>query len=102
MAKYTTYWRLIPARMIREYDNIKLTDTEQAIRFTQAINRAMDETKKKYDYGSQRVGVVKMVYIKKTHTVGGAARVVHESERTVQRWLSDFVDLVAKYSGFTH
>lgn len=99
MARYTTYWRWIPIRMIQSYRIIKNERTMQAIVFTEAIKRAIAETELLPD-GKLRIRAVEMIYMKRTHTTDGAAYKLNASRRTVQRWLTDFVDLVALYAGY--
>lgn len=99
MARYSTYWKFIPTRMVREYKKLKKDPSEQAQRFKTAIEQAKHETEFLPD-GKLRLRAVKMVYIEKTHTIEGAARRLYVSRSTLAKWLGEFVNLVAQYSGF--
>lgn len=100
MARYTTYWRWVPVRMIQEYSRVKKDRSKQAKIFTEAIEQSLNDTEQMPD-GRLRVRAVNLVYIKKTHTIDGAAQKLYVSRSTLKRYLYDFVELVAKYSGFT-
>ena len=99
MVRYSTYWRWIPVRMIQEYSRLKKDTSKQAEIFREAIERAINETEQLPD-GKLRIRAVQLVYLKKTHTMEGAAMKIYVSRSTVRNWLYDFVDLVALYAGF--
>lgn len=63
---------------------------------------AIEKELKKLDNEKDRdkLEAVNMVLIKKTHTVEGAALVLHYSYDTVKRWIQNFVNSVGKNSGF--
>ena len=75
--------------MIKRYPD-KNTENER-----QAVDRAIAQTKE-MENGSDRMAVVRMVLIKKTHTIAGAALQIHCCERNAQQWHADFIRLVAK------
>lgn len=50
--------------------------------------------------GKAKMDIVKMVYLKKTHTLYGAAMEVITSERQAKRWNSEFIEMVGKKMGF--
>ncbi len=99
MARYTTYWRWIPVRMIQEYSRIKKDKSSQAKIFTNAIEKALNDTEQMPN-GRLRIRAVDLVYLKKTHTIDGASQKLYVSRSTLKRYLYDFVELVAKYAGF--
>lgn len=63
-----------------------------------AIEKELDLLNK--DENQDKIKAVKMVLINKTHTVEGAAQVLHYSYDTVKRWIQAFVNAVGKNSGF--
>lgn len=97
--KYREYYRWIPVKMLQEYPELKNKHSIQAQVFVWAIEKASKETEALSD-GRLRVRAVEMVYFNKSHNIEGAAQELYSSYATVQRWLSEYVDLVAKYSGY--
>lgn len=71
----------LPRQEQREYD---------------AVRNAVETTKTRHD-GSNRMRMIKMVYWDRSHTLQGAAQVIHASEPTVKRWNGEFIRMVAKY-----
>ena len=63
-----------------------------------AVEAAIDQTLDLPD-GSDRIEVVKLVLLKGTHRIPGAALEVHTSERTAQQWHADFIKCVAENYG---
>jgi len=61
---------------------------------------AIEKELEKIKDDEPRMKAVQMVLIRKTHTIEGAAQVLHYSYWTVQKWISRFVNEVAKNSGF--
>lgn len=49
--------------------------------------------------GKERMELVKLYYWKRSHTLFGAANVIHVSEKTALRWNRDFVMQVAENFG---
>ena len=65
-----------------------------------AVTRAIEITRVRPD-GKDRLDLIRYVYwYKKLHTVKDGALQVYVSERTAERWHSDFVKLVGKCYGF--
>lgn len=75
--------------MIRRYPE-KTTEDE-----TRAVATAISDTEILLD-GADRMRVISMVFIKKTHTLQGAALNVPCSYETAKRWTQQFIRLVAK------
>lgn len=65
-----------------------------------AVKRAIDDTKRKAD-GTERLRLIDMVFWRQTHTINGAADVLHVSERTAREWHRMFIWSVAEYYGLT-
>ena len=64
-----------------------------------AVNRAVAETKRLPD-GRWRVRLIRCMYLGgRRYTLPGAAVQCHVSERTAQRWHSEFVRLAASHMG---
>lgn len=102
MAKYKVYWYGISLKMIKMYPVIKKRErSEQEEKFLIAIEKAIEETKSLHpdDYGC-RLAAVDLIYFKKTHKANGIKDKVHASERTIYRWLNDFVVLTGRIAGF--
>ncbi|MCI9677976.1 MAG: hypothetical protein HFF77_03235 [Oscillospiraceae bacterium] len=76
--------------MIRRYPNGNLTLSE-----LHAVEAAISAVKR-MPGGSARLKVVDLVLWKGTHTLEGAAQIVHCSERTARRWIYKFVLETAK------
>lgn len=60
-----------------------------------AVQSAIEQTERMTD-GEKRLSVIGRVLMHRTHTISGAAILVPRSERTAQRWCSEFIKLVAK------
>ena len=60
----------------------------------EAVVKALEQTKSMPD-GEQRLAIIEMMYIEKTHTLAGAALRIPCSERTARRWHSQFIWAVA-------
>lgn len=64
----------------------------------QAVHDALDDLSGRDD-GADRLTVVRLVLINRTHTVSGAAMAVPCSERTAAQWHGDFIRCVARHYG---
>ena len=60
----------------------------------EAVVKALEQTKAMPD-GEQRLAIIEMMYIEKTHTLAGAALRIPCSERTARRWHGQFLWAVA-------
>ena len=69
---------------------------KDARRDLDAVRLALD-TIKRYRNGDLRKQLVELVYWRKTHTVDGAAMVLHVSPRTAHEWDRGFIELVDAY-----
>lgn len=74
-------------------------DTYQSNLALVAIRKSLAEIKQGRD-GEDKVKLIEMVYFKKSHSVDGAALVLHVSERTAHRWNSEFIYILGKRMGF--
>ena len=76
----------------------EVSETQQSERdaVTKAINMTLD-----LEYGKHRLAVIDMVFWSRTHTIADAARACFVSERTAQRWQSEFFRCVASHLGLT-
>ena len=85
--------------MIRRYPELKNEKGIQPAIWADAIERALQDTANMTD-GESRLQVIKLIHFDKTDTIDGAALKVHASRRTVQRWNSEFINMVGRYAGF--
>lgn len=63
-----------------------------------AVESALEQTRGLPD-GADRIRMVGMVFFDQTHTLEGAALVLSRSPRTIRRWHTSFILLVAKNFG---
>ena len=71
-----------------------LTDAEANI--ISAVELAM-YMQRQYQNGAERIRMMELVYFKHTHTIEGAADIVHYSPDAVWRWNTEI--LIAVYAG---
>ncbi len=76
----------------------KETSLQSAI-YKNAIERSLEETKK-LPAADERIKAIEMVLIRKEKTSEGAAIELNYSWRTVQNWITSFVNLVGRNAGF--
>ena len=74
----------------------QLSYTEQ--REYEAVDRAIRITER-MKTGKDRIDVIRLVLWEQTHTVNGAAMMVHISERTAKAYHREFIYLVAQQYG---
>ena len=95
------WWPYIKS-MIRRYPQLRSTPDEalSAVdrREYDAVRQAADETMQ-LPGGDARLGVIELMFWRRSHTLEGAAAAVHVSERTARRYHTDFIRLVAKKYG---
>ena len=72
--------------------------TRQQEKELDAVERAIGSTRRGPD-GKIRVKVVELVYFRGSHTIEGAAQIVHVSYKTAWRWTDNFIRLVGKNLG---
>lgn len=63
-----------------------------------AVSAAVESTKKRPD-SSERLRLVSLIFWERSHTLEGAALVLHVSPRTARRWHGEFIRLVAREYG---
>lgn len=93
------WWYGSVLRACKKYPAIKNENSFQSDLFTRAIEDALDSIAKG-ENGEAKVEAMRKLYFSKTHTIDGVALSEHYSRRTVQRWASDFVNLVGENAGF--
>ena len=97
---YRHYWFPFVQQTIRRYPKRLLDEnTEWSIKAHQAISEAMEAAAVLRD-GADIIALVKMLHLDKTHTIGGAAMVLHVSRSTATRWNRKFVYMVAERLDF--
>lgn len=79
--------RQLPADDQKEYD---------------AVYQAARETMNAHFNGEERLRLIDMVFWRRTHTLHGAADVLHVSYATAKSWHNDFIVLVAKKMDIHH
>lgn len=86
--------------MIRRYNKRKDTEglSGTEARECEAVRRAIENTLL-LNGGTERIELVDIIFWKRTHTIQGAAMVLHLSDRTAQRWHSEFIREVARQFG---
>jgi hypothetical protein len=99
-SRYKNYWYGIVKKMVQRYPDLKNEMTMQSAIMSNAIENAIADTKLLPD-GERRVKAVEIVYVKGSENIDGAAIKLYASRRTVERWLSSFINLVGKYGGYS-
>lgn len=74
-------------------------DREQVKNLKKALDEAIDETAE-LPNGELRIRAIELILFKKTRTYEGVAQELHYDWRTVQNWITAFVNLVGKKAGF--
>lgn len=75
------------------------TDREQTEKLKKAIAEAYDETSRMQD-GLVRLIAIDKVLFEKKETYTGVADDLHYDWRTIQNWVTAFVNLVGKKAGY--
>lgn len=83
-------------KFLKDMDRKELTETE--MREIDAVKAAVEATRQMKD-GELRVRLVEIIFWRRTHTLEGAAMILHISERTAQRWHTEFIRTVAREYG---
>ena len=86
-----------PGRTTEAVAMRQLPPTEQ--REYDAVRRALAQLSAAQTYGPQLLELVRLVYWDRTHRLYAAARQLHISERTAQRWNMTLIYCVAAYFG---
>lgn len=92
------YWYGYIIRALHNYPD-GLSESIQGCIAKGAISKTIEEFKSLQD-GEDKIKLENMVNIKQTHTMDGAAMVLHISRRTAQRWNRAFIYSVAEKMGF--
>lgn len=99
MSRPRHYWYGSIKKMIMLSDTVKGERTLQATIFMHALEDALEETAK-LPNGELRLKAVDEILIKKTKTYDGVALEVNYERKTVQNWITSFINLVGKKAGF--
>ena len=84
--------------MIRRYPKLNANSKGNEEKEREAVSNAIDQTMDEPD-GNEQIKLIDLVFWKKTHTIAGAALLIHCSERTARRWHTKFIRKVAKNYG---
>ena len=99
MGKPKYYWYGSVKKMIMHSSNVKKDESLQAYIFKKAIEEATRETLK-LPNGKKRMQAVNEILIKQTKTYDGVASELNYEQRTIQSWITSFVNLVGKKAGY--
>lgn len=91
------YWYEIVKKMVYRYP--RLNDSEQAQRYKQAIEEALEQIKAE-ENGDEKIRAIELVCFEKRYTLDGAAYKMHYHRNTIQRWITKFINTVGKNAGF--
>lgn len=83
-------------KFLKDMESKEMTETE--MREVDAVKAAVETTANMND-GDVRIKLVDIIFWKRTHTLEGAAMILHISERTARRWHTEFIRTVAKEFG---
>ena len=86
-------------RMIIRYPHLKNSNSKYAVLCRYAVDNAMTKISEK-ENGPDIIRCIEMILINGTHTAEGASQQLYVSKRTVERWVSNFVRMVAEESKF--
>lgn len=98
MTKYD-WWGYVKG-MIRRYPRLAKQDNLTGIerREWEAVTKAIAITAQQVA-GEERLKLVDLIFWRRSHTLPGAAMELHCSERTAQRWHTDFIYTTARAFG---
>lgn len=99
MGRPRYYWYGTVKKLIMKYPQISKEKSTQAGIFKNAIDKSFDDTLK-LPNGPERVKAIQIILIKQTKTVDGVAMDMNYSWRTVQNWITSFVNMVGRNAGF--
>lgn len=97
--KYKKWWYQNVKDAIKNYKNLPEDDTMDG-RWKKAINSTLTAYEEKQPYGKDTIQIIYMTLINNTHTLNGAAMVVHLEYRMAKRLLSNFVYDVGRAIGY--
>lgn len=96
--RYRYFWYQSVVDMIQSYETLDQYDTPLVQDYKRAIDKAFEYCDT-LDYGESVKKAIYMIYIKKTHTITGAAEQLFVNEKTIKNWKSKFVYKVAEEVG---
>lgn len=99
MSNTRFYWYAHVKRTIENYPDGIDRETKQGASDYIAVTNVINATKTMQD-GEDRIKLIKMLYWSNSHTIDGAAEVLHISARTAHRWRHAFVYGVAREMGY--
>ena len=99
MSKPKKRWWNYVRRVLYDYPEMTGTSEWEA-REQAAVCAALDNLSTISWDGVMTRRIVEAVFFKKTHTIGGAAQLVHVSEMTARRRVNSFIVQVGRNLGF--
>lgn len=99
MSRPRYYWYGSVKKMISRYTILAQESSLQSAIFQKAIDISLEETKK-LPNGEERVKAIEIILIKQTKTAEGVALEMNYSWRTIQNWITSFVNMVGRNAGF--
>lgn len=99
MSKPKKRWWNYVRRVLYEYPTMA-GENEWERREQEAVSAALDSLSAIAWDGIMTRRIVEAVFFEKTHTIGGAAMLVHTSERTARRRVNLFIESVGNKLGF--
>lgn len=99
MSRPRFYWYGIVKKMVMRYPGLKAEESEMAVLYTAAIEKAIRETES-LDNGECRMQAIELVLFKKTHTIDGAAMEVNYSAPSIIKWINKFINEVGRNVGY--
>lgn len=100
MSRPRHYWYGIVRQYVMRYYKLENYSNIFEHLYYCAINRALEKTKE-LPCAEQRLFAIEQILFKNQLTIVGVASRVHYSEYTVQRWITQFINLVGKEVGNT-
>ena len=99
MSRPRYYWYGNVKKMIMKHDILENDRSLQASILRFAIEEAMDETAK-LPHGEERIQAIDDILFKNEKSYESVAREFHYEQRTIQGWITSFVNLVGKKAGY--
>lgn len=99
MSRPKNYWYGIASKMAKRYPEMNENKSFQEQLFKMAIDQTMQEIRSMRD-GDERISAIEAVCIYQTDSVCSIAKKMHYGERTIQRWISAFINEIGNKAGF--
>ena len=99
MSKPRYYWYGIVKKMIMRYPQMKNDAADMELQYIKAIEETLEETKE-LDQAELRLKAIELILFKKTMTTEGVAQKIFYERRTIDRWLSKFINDVGRKVGY--